>query len=192
VLWSSLASTLNIGSRTQFIKGARTGFEDHAGRTIAQWWRVYWTVHSPSSTLGRLSGLILGRQSVKDKETIQAYVNNFRRHLAPYLKPNVGVAVNVFSSDSGGGILEFMIGEGVPNDDVFKPTEPTVNDALHKIEQRAFGGNLNGFRFAGTNVVMEGNRIILIKGEDDPTGWNDEAARDDVMRVVAPSEKTRK
>lgn len=64
------------------------------------------------------------------------------------------------------------------------PVESTINTALSKISQRAFGGNLDGFAFSGTNVIAEGNRIILIKGGDSSDEWNDEAAKSDVRRVV--------
>jgi hypothetical protein len=55
---------------------------------------------------------------------------------------------------------------------------------LASIRQRAFGGSLSGFHFGGTNVVMEDNRIILIKGEDAPDSWSDKAALEDVKRIL--------
>ena len=103
------------------------------------------------------------------------------------MKPGVGLACNSYPTKSGGAILEFTIGQQVANDDHIKPVEPTVHDALGKIKQRAFGGNLAGFRFAGTNVVMEDNRIILIKGEENAEAWDDKAALEDVKRIVRPS-----
>jgi hypothetical protein len=125
---------------------------------------------------------------MKDSDKLQTFVNNFRRHLASYLKPGVGLVCNIYPTNSTGAILEFTIGPQIANEDHFKPVEPSVNDALGKIKQRAFGGNLAGFRFSGTNVVMEDNRIILIKGEENDEAWDDKAALEDVKRlVVRPS-----
>lgn len=124
---------------------------------------------------------------MNDKNTIQSYINNFRRHLSPYLKPNIGLSCNVYPAESDGAILEFTIGPGVVNVDNFNVNEATVNDALTKIPQRGFGGNLKGFHFGGTNVVMEDNRIILIKGEDSGSVWSDQAAREDVNRILPQS-----
>jgi hypothetical protein len=124
---------------------------------------------------------------MNNKQTIQGYINNFRRHLSSFLRPNIGLTCNVYPAESDGAILEFTIGPGVTNEDVFKPVEPTVNDGLAKIEQRAFGGHLSGFRFGGTNVVMEGNRIILIKGEESPSEWSDSAANADVKKILPPA-----
>ncbi len=124
---------------------------------------------------------------MKNNQTIQQYINNFRRHLAPHMKPGVGLACTVFPATSEGAILEFKIGPEIVNTDEFRPESKTVNEALANIPQRAFGGNLSGFRFAGTNVVMEDNRIVLIKGEDDPNQWNDSAAGADVKRILPPA-----
>ena len=62
-----------------------------------------------------------------------------------------------------------------------------MNVALSKIPQRAFGGNFGGFLFGGTNVIAEGNRIILIKGGNGSEEWSDEGAQSDVKRVVPPA-----
>ena len=121
---------------------------------------------------------------MKNKQTIQEYINNFRRRLAPYMRPGIGLACTVFPANSQGAILEFKIGPGISNTDEFRPESETVNEALTGIEQRAFGGNLSGFKFGGTNVIMEDNRIILVKGEDDPSKWNDSAADADVKRIL--------
>lgn len=120
--------------------------------------------------------------------TIQQYINNFRRHLAPYLRPGIGLACNILPAEAAGAILQFTIGPNIANGDVFHPASKTVNEALSKLSQRAFGGNLDGFRFGGTNVIMEENRIIFIKGEDNEEQWNDQAAAEDVKRLLPPEQ----
>jgi hypothetical protein len=125
---------------------------------------------------------------MKSKETIQAYINNFRRRIARFLKPGVGIACGVYPAESGGAILEFALGPGIENDDLYKDVSPTVGAALAQINQRAFGGNLGGFTFAGTNVILEDNRIIFIK-DDSPDEWSDQAAQQDVARLVSHSER---
>lgn len=103
------------------------------------------------------------------------------------MRSGIGLACTIFPARSQGAILEFKIGPEISNTDDFRPESETVNDALAKIQQRAFGGNLSGFRFGGTNVIMEDNRIVLVKGEDDPTQWNDSAANSDVKRILPPA-----
>ncbi len=43
-------------------------------------------------------------------QVYQSYINNFRRRLALYLKPSIGLTCNVYPTEDGGGILEFIIG----------------------------------------------------------------------------------
>lgn len=126
---------------------------------------------------------------MQDRDTIQEYINNFRRRLSPYLKPGMGIACSVYPAKVG-AILEFSIGLNLENIDQQKEVSETVNQALKLIKQKAFGGNLEGFRFSGTNYIMEDNRVILIKG--DSTEWNDVAAEKDVLRLVSMSQGVKK
>jgi hypothetical protein len=129
---------------------------------------------------------------MNNPSTLQKYINNFRRHLAPYLRPGVGLACNVFPAEATGAILEFTIGSDIANGDVFQPAAKTVNQALSELRQNAFGGNLDGFRFSGTNVIMEDKRIILIKGDDYAEFWNDNAAAEDVKKLLPPQQGGRR
>ncbi len=118
------------------------------------------------------------------KRNIQKYINNFRRRLTPFLKPGIGLACNIYPAETGGAVLEFTIAPEIENDDIYKQTSPSLGRALSNVEQRAFGGNLDGFSFGGTNVILEGNRIIFIK-EDAAAEWSDNAAQNDVSRVLS-------
>jgi len=121
---------------------------------------------------------------VTDSETLQRYINDFRRHFARYLKPGVGITSKVYPAETGGAILVFTIGPGVKNEDEFAPATQSVNQALQNIPQSAFGGNLQGFIFRGTNLIAEGNRFIIIKGEDSPSDWTDSDAAAIVSQIV--------
>ncbi len=121
-----------------------------------------------------------------NKKKYQSYINNFRRRLAQYLKPGFGLLCNIYPSDDGGAILEFVIGANIENDDIYKESNNTLGAALSNIKQRAFGGNLEGFSFGGTNTILENNRIIYIK-ESNPIEWNDNAAEREVKALITNS-----
>lgn len=121
---------------------------------------------------------------MQDQKILQNYINNFRRHFSYFLKPGIGLKCNAFPVREQGALLEFSLGSGVENSDVYLATEETVNAALKHVEQKMFGGNLDGIKFSGTNISMEPGRIILIKGEDDHRLWNDDGAKRDVLRIV--------
>ena len=121
---------------------------------------------------------------MKNDEIIQGYINNFRRGFANYLKQDVGMVFRVYPAISNGAILEVDLEPNTKNEDIFMNPEETINNALGKINQSAFGGNLDGFNFAGTNTILEPNRIILIKGGDDNNLWDVNAAISDIKTLV--------
>ena len=49
-------------------------------------------------------------------------------------------------------------------------------------------GNIENVSFGGTNIYMEANRVLLIKGEDQPKHWDGNAVIEDVRRVVSTSQ----
>ena len=53
------------------------------------------------------------------------------------------------------------------------------------------GGNIQGVTFRGTNLYMDGHRIVLIKGEDEHSLWSNKAAINDVAQVVSPERSTK-
>lgn len=125
---------------------------------------------------------------MKSKSQIQSYINNFRRRIARFLRPGIGLSCTVYPAREGGAILEFKIGQEVENDDNYREEADSLGSALAKIEQRAFGGNLEGFRFSGTNVIMDANKIIFIK-DGSSSEWNDSAAENDVQKIVHPNQR---
>ena len=50
---------------------------------------------------------------MQDQKLIQSYINNFRRHIAAFLKPGIGLACKVRPAKKGGAVLEFLLGSNV-------------------------------------------------------------------------------
>ena len=125
--------------------------------------------------------------ALMNKSQIQPYINNFRRRLAHFLRPGIGVQCSIYPAAPGGAVLVFQLGPAVENDDVYKPTSTSLGKALSQIEQRAFGGNIENLNFGGTNTILEGDKLIFIK-DGSASEWSDQAAAKDVKAVV-PSER---
>jgi hypothetical protein len=119
------------------------------------------------------------------RNPIQSYINNFRRHLSRYLKPRIGLSCKVYPVERPGAILEFQLGPDILNEDQYLPPYKSMSEALGELRQQAFGGNLAAFSFKGTNIILEENRLILIKGGDSPEEWDDRAAAADVKQIVS-------
>jgi hypothetical protein len=121
---------------------------------------------------------------MKNEKVIQEYINNFRREFSPLLKPGIGMVFRVFPAENEGAILEIDLEPKARNEDIYMEPELTVNKALSNIKQSAFGGNLEGFKFGGTNTILEPNKIIFIKGEDDKSIWDTDAVKEDIKTLV--------
>ena len=126
---------------------------------------------------------------MRDRDTIQRYINDFRRHFSGFVKEGMGVACRAFPSEGPGALLEFTVGPGIASVDQILPPRKSVNISLQEIAQHAFGGNLAGVVFSGTNLISEGNRIILLKGEDSTEAWTDADAKANVERILAHTGK---
>lgn len=126
---------------------------------------------------------------MKDKDLVRSYVNNFRRHMAAYLLPGVGLKSSAVLAKEGGGIVKFSFVNGENTDEV-QARVSTVAEALERLNLRSFG-DVQGVTFSGTNTVLEGNSIFLIKSESEDL-WDDAAAKQDVNKIVHSSRSAKK
>lgn len=126
---------------------------------------------------------------MENRETIDKYVKNFKRYLSRFLKPEIGVRSTIHPSTESGAVLEFSLGENVRDEVVYTPSSESVSASFDQLDQQ-FIANPSSVQFSGTSTVLEPNRIILIKGEDDLDEWNDKAAQRDAKKVSKPPIKS--
>jgi hypothetical protein len=122
-----------------------------------------------------------------NKDKIQLYLNNFRRFLSPYLKKDINFKTTIYPANDG-AIVELKFQTNSPVKDEFRKNEKTITDSLKRINQHAFGGNLGGFTFSGTNLILEKGRIIIIKDNDEKE-WGIEQVKKDVDKLINPQSK---
>lgn len=125
---------------------------------------------------------------MKKTTRLQKYVELFRRNIEGYLASNVSIKATIYPVDSKGAVFEFIFNTNKDKTEKIESVSPTVGSVLGKIPQRMVAGNLEGVSFGGTNIYMEGNRLLLIKGEDEPKQWSGTAVQNDVLRVVSTSQ----
>lgn len=119
---------------------------------------------------------------MKDKDLVRTYVNNFRRHLTSHLLPGVSIKTTGVLAKAGGGIVKVAFSKGSENSDEILRSVETFGDAIKTVGIKAFG-DAQGMAFSGTNVVMEGNSIFLIKGQEKEL-WSDSSAKEDVSKIL--------
>ncbi|HHQ6721978.1 TPA: hypothetical protein ACSTNG_001718 [Serratia fonticola] len=123
----------------------------------------------------------------KKESKYSNYLNNVRRGLSRRLRPNVGININLFPSIDGGAVIEILFMHNKKNKDTISKHEySTTSQALKNVKQNAFAGDLNNYKFSGTNAIMDGNKIILIK-DGSESEWGVEAANKDVNNIFGVS-----
>lgn len=115
---------------------------------------------------------------------LRSYATRLRKRLASRARDDIGIVTTIFPAREAGAVFELQLNDEKRNAIRFKDTFPTVNKALKKVDQHAFGGNLDSFVFKGVNIIGEPSRIIIIKGEDGEDHWNDAAVDEDFKRIL--------
>jgi len=115
---------------------------------------------------------------------LKKYAELFRRYLRQYLAAGVKIQTTIYPVDAEGAVFEFLLVQGPEEKEEVRESYATVGRVLSSIPQRIVAGNLDNTHFGGTNLFLEGNRILVIKGEDADSSWSGEAVKDDVKRTV--------
>lgn len=125
------------------------------------------------------------------QEIIQRYINEFRRNITPMLKPNMGLEIDIYNCGKEGAVLIVFFNPGGKSIDKEINEFATIADVLNSIEQNFVGGNLTGMTFKGTNMMMEQNRILLIK-EGNQDEWSATKLKEDLEKIIQPPSKKAK
>lgn len=116
---------------------------------------------------------------------LKKYAELFEDRLREYLASGISVHTTIYPSVGEGAVYEFHLDSDGRDSTKVMPSYQSVGEILSKIPQRMVGGDMRNVRFKGTNLSLENNRILVIKGEDDKEHWNGAAASKDVARVVS-------
>lgn len=124
-----------------------------------------------------------------EKNKYQKYADYLALALKPHLQKKIGYEVHVYPSPEG-GVVELKLGEGLSGPVVLEHDFSSLNEILKQVPQRFVAGNLDGVKLLGTNISMEGNRILFIKGEG--SEWDEKDASGSVERVIELSSRAEK
>ena len=83
----------------------------------------------------------------------------------------------------GGALVFFRFKKGSARFRYEIIDEP-IGVALSKLPQKGFGGDLSNVIFRGKNVVREGNKLIIIKGDNSKWAWSRAKAREDAIEEI--------
>lgn len=112
--------------------------------------------------------------------------------MSDYLAQGVSVSSKIHPVESGGAVFEFYLNDSSDESEAFQRVRKSVGQVLGEIPQRMFAGDPSHIKFGGTNLYLEGNRIVVIKGDDEPASWQGDGIRNDVARVVSSAQGSKK
>lgn len=118
---------------------------------------------------------------------LKKYSELFKRNIERFLSPGISIKTVIYPVREDGAVFEFLLNRDGISDERFERPRDSVSKVLSEIPQQMIDGNLDNVRFSGTNLYLEGNRILVIKGEDAPSSWSGHAVIEDVKRVVSTS-----
>jgi hypothetical protein len=122
---------------------------------------------------------------MRREKDLKRYGKVLTENLSNYLKDNLKVSYDIYPSTGPGALLVFNIAKDQRREKYNSPSK-SISEALSTIEQNFIVGDLKNINFGGTNLFMDNNRIILIKGDDEQNTWSNKAAIDDVKKIVKP------
>lgn len=125
---------------------------------------------------------------MKKQSKLKKYSEFFKRNIKQFLSPGVSIKTKIYPVEAEGAVFEFLLNTESDQTEILEKTRPTVGKVLAEIPQRMVGGNIEGVKFGGTNLYLEGNRVLVIKGEDSFENWTARAVENDVKRVVSTSQ----
>ena len=117
------------------------------------------------------------------KEDFMKYCEEFISKHRMILRPDLNYDLTAIVSKKEGSLVFFEFKAG-PRRFRYKQIDEPIAMALMDLPQRAFGGNLSGVKFGGTNIVREGNKLIIIKGDNSKKAWSKEEAVKDALREI--------
>lgn len=122
-----------------------------------------------------------------DKVALNKYARGVIRNLKPNLRQDIDITLTVHPSQNVGGVVEVVLappaGRARNNRGIeIKAAKGSVNEILKTVPQNLVGGDLEGVTFEGTNISMENNRIVFIKGDNEH--WKDTDAKIDVDKII--------
>ncbi len=125
---------------------------------------------------------------MRKQSKLNKYVELFKRNIAKYLARNISIKTVIHPVSSSGAVFEFFLNQDDDEKVEYSSVSQSVGHVLSKIPQRMIGGDVGNVQFGGTNLYLENNRIVVIKGEDSVSEWTGDAVISDVKRVVSSSQ----
>ena len=118
------------------------------------------------------------------KKDFNEYLQNFGFIFKKILRPNMDCDARAIVSKKEGALIFFTFKKQNKSSLSYKIIDAPIGTAVAKLPQRGIKGNLSGTRFLGKNVIVEKNKLIIIKGDNSKVSWSPQEAVKDAIEEV--------
>lgn len=123
-----------------------------------------------------------------NKENKNRYINKFKKEISKYIRPTAGVEIQLYDSKDGGGVIKATLNGSGNRRSSIAGHFTKLGEAINSSGQRVFGGDLSNVHFNGTNTIVDGDTIFLIKSPASEE-WSTKKATKDVEGIVMGGKK---
>jgi len=127
------------------------------------------------------------------KSDFEEYFQTYKEIFKKILKPKYGILGKAYVSKIHGSLLLFQFQPGEDSLEYYLLENAGIGSAVMNMPQKALKGNLENKRFEGLNKIIEGDKLIYIKGENTRDVWSkkvaEKEAKEEIDRIVKDSRK---
>ena len=121
-----------------------------------------------------------------ERETINRYITNFRRYIAPYTKKDVSVKAIAYPYTNG-ALIVFEMGFNSSSNTDYKSESESMQEAMKKTN---LFDNPEQASEISSKVIWSRNLVVVIKCNEG-SYWSEKAAKNDVDNLMKSIEETR-
>jgi hypothetical protein len=123
--------------------------------------------------------------SIAKRHDLLLYCYRFALIYRKVLREGINFDVTAIVSEEQGALVFFEFKMQPKRNFKYKLIDQPISKAVEKLPQKAFVGDLSGVRFLGKNVVVDKNKLIIIKGDNSIEAWSPKEAAKDALEEVA-------
>ena len=123
-------------------------------------------------------------KELASKSDFKQYCAKFESIFKKVLRSGVNFDALAIVSNVEGALIFFEFKKQARSKLKYKLIDKRIATAVQELPQKGFVGDLSSAKFLGKNIIVERNRIIIIKGDNSRASWSQEEAVKDAIEEV--------
>ncbi|MCS5423084.1 MULTISPECIES: hypothetical protein [Psychrilyobacter] len=116
-------------------------------------------------------------------KVLEKYSKTLKKELKKKLKSGLEINSVIYPVEKEGAVFEFTIDKTKKSKRIERKRR-SVNEVVSNSSQNIITGNINSASFSGTNIIMNKNKITIIKGGNEKEEWNNKQIEKDIRIIL--------